>query len=177
MGGMGPFPEVVDAPLSTEALRERYRALCDDPRFDNLPGKVELDTWGRVLMSPASTYHGLLQSRLVKRLAEIPGETIVEASVSTSLGVLVADIAWAPGEFITLHRDETPLASAPALCVEVASPSNSLRGLREKMEAYLAAGAAEAWIVFPQSKRIEYYGRSGPLAASAMNVDLAGLFD
>ena len=128
-------------------------------------------------MSPASTYHGLLQSRLVKRLAELPGETIVEAPVSTSLGVLVADIAWAPADFVISHRDETPLAIAPALCIEVASPSNSLRGLREKMDAYLAAGTTEAWIVFPQSKRIEYYGRSGTMTASAMGVDLTGLFD
>ena len=45
------------------------------------------------------------------------------------------------------------------------------------MDAYLAAGTTEAWIVFPQSKRVEYYGRSGTMTASALAVDLDGLFD
>jgi Uma2 family endonuclease len=174
---MAVLPEIVEGPLTTEALGERYRALCEDPRFENLPGKVEIDNWGQLLMSPASVYHGVLQARLVERLAGLGGQSIVEAPVNTSLGVLVADIAWAPADFVQRHLDETPLPAAPALCVEVASPSNSLKGLREKMEAYVGAGAREAWIIFPQSKRIEYYGPGGAMPASTFAVDLAGLFD
>jgi hypothetical protein len=45
------------------------------------------------------------------------------------------------------------------------------------MEAYVGAGAREAWIIFPQSKRIEYYGPGGAMPASTFAVDLAGLFD
>jgi hypothetical protein len=36
-------PEVVEAPLSSEALGERYRAICEDPCYANVPGKIELD--------------------------------------------------------------------------------------------------------------------------------------
>jgi hypothetical protein len=90
---MAVLPEIVEGPLTTEALGERYRALCEDPRFENLPGKVEIDNWGQLLMSPASVYHGVLQARLVERLAGLGGQSIVEAPVNTSLGVLVADSA------------------------------------------------------------------------------------
>lgn len=66
---------------------------------------------------------------------------------------------------------------APQICIEVVSPSNSVKELEEKKSAYLAAGAEEVWIIYPQSKRCEVYGRQGLLQCSARAVDLTGLFD
>ncbi|RPI45810.1 MAG: Uma2 family endonuclease [Betaproteobacteria bacterium] len=174
---MSATPEVIDKPLSYEALAEMYRAMCDDPRFANIPGKLELDTWGRIIMSPASNYHGNLQARLVERLQALGGQRFVEASVLTPIGLLVPDVAWASTEFLASHGNETPFTTAPELCIEVASPSNSLKELNEKVAAYLAAGATEAWIVYPQSKRFEFHGPQGRLAETAFTVDLNGLFD
>lgn len=174
---MDAVREVIEAPLTHEALAERYRELCRDSRFENLPGKIELDTWGRILMSPASNYHGVLQGRLCQRLAPLAGQALVEASVVTSIGLLVADVAWASAEFMRAHGSETPFAVAPELCIEIAPPSNSLKELREKVAAYLAAGATEAWIVYPHSRRIEVSATGGPVARSRYDVDLAGLFD
>jgi hypothetical protein len=61
--------ELTEAPLSSEELAIRYRALCDDPCYANVPGKIELDAWGRMVMTPPSFYHGVLQGRLCRRLA------------------------------------------------------------------------------------------------------------
>lgn len=174
---MGAVGELISEPLGREALGERYRALCADPRFANLPGKIELDVWGRILMSPASNLHGMVQTRLAQRLGVLGGQAFVEASVITPAGVLVADVAWASPEFMRAHGTETPFSRAPELCIEVASPSNSLKELQEKVSAYLAAGAIEAWIAFPQSRRTDFFGATGPLHASRYAVDLDGLFD
>lgn len=174
---MGEMREVVEAPLSREELAARYRGLCEDPRFENLPGKIELDSWGRILMSPASNYHGILQMRLGQRLAVLGGQALAEASVVTSAGLLVADVAWGSAEFIRARAAETPFTRAPELCIEIASPSNSLKELREKVDAYLAAGAVEAWIVYPQSKRFEFFGTKGAMQRSSYEIDLSGLFD
>jgi Uma2 family endonuclease len=173
---MGEMREVIEAPLSSEELAVRYRDLCDDVRFSNLPGKIELDLWGRILMSPASNYHGAIQTRLSGKFAALGGQTFVEASVLTEAGVLVADVAWASAAFMLAHGFETPYMRAPELCIEVVSPSNSLKALREKVAAYLAAGAEEVWIVYPQSKRCEFYGKQGLLQRSNYGVDLADLF-
>lgn len=173
---MGNVQEVIEAPLSSEELAVRYRGLCEDLRFANLPGKIELDVWGRIVMSPASYYHGLIQGRLCRRLAVLGGEASVEAPVVTPTGVLVADVAWASAEFVRVHGSEHPLKRAPELCIEVASPSNSVKELQEKIEAYLAAGAEEVWIVYQQSKRCEFYGNQGLMQRSTCVVDLAGLF-
>lgn len=169
--------EVIETPLSPYALGERFRELCADPRFADLPGKVELDVWGRILMSPASNQHSLVQTRLARRLASLGGEPLVEASVTTQVGVLVADVAWASAQFMRAHDSETPFTAAPELCIEIASPSNSRKELREKAGAYLAAGALEAWLVYPQSRRFEFLSSGGPLDQSKFDVDLTNLFD
>lgn len=174
---MRPPQELIEAPLSSEELGARYRALCDDPLYANVPGKIEVDVWGRLLMSPPSNYHGAVQSRLSRMLGVLGGQVFVEASVITPGGVFVADVAWASSGFMRLHAFETPYTQAPELCIEVVSPSNSVKELEEKRVAYLAAGADEVWIVYPQSKRCEFHSSQGLTAHSAYAVDLAGLFD
>lgn len=173
---MGDLHELIEAPLSSEELAARYRALCDDPCYANIPGKIELDAWGRMVMSPASNYHSALQALLVGKLAVLGGRAFVEASVVMSAGVLVADVAWASDDFMRVRGFETPYTRAPELCIEVVSPSNSRKELREKVAAYLEAGAAEVWIVFPQSKRIEFHGQEGLLLRSQYAIDLADIF-
>ena len=46
--------------------------------------------------------------------------------------------------------------------VEQISNATTISKLREKAMAYVRAGALEAWIVFPQTRRLEIYDRSGP---------------
>jgi Uma2 family endonuclease len=169
--------EVIESPLTSEELAVRYRALCDDPRFANVPGKIELDVWGRMVMSPPSNYHGAVQSALAMRLASLGGRAFTEASVLTAAGLFVADVAWASLAFMQAHGFETPFTLAPELCAEVASPSNSRKELREKTDAYLAAGAEEVWIVYTETKRCEFYGKDGLLQRSRFAVDLSKLFD
>lgn len=176
MAAVQDMPEVIEAPLSGEELAARYRALCEDPCYANVPGKIELDPWGRMVMSPASNYHSALQTALSGKLAALGGRAFVEASVLTAGGVLVADVAWASLDFIALHGFATPYTRAPELCIEVVSPSNSRKELREKIDAYLDAGAEEVWIVYPRSKRVEFHGRQGLMERSGRPVDLSGIF-
>ena len=173
---MSKDPELIEAPLSADELAARYREMCEDVRFANIPGKVELDLWGRLLMTPASTYHGRVQGRLCQKLAGLGGEALIETGIATHLGLFVPDIAWASTQFISAHGGETPLTRAPEVCIEVVSPSNSVKEMEEKRTAYLAAGAKEVWIVYPQSKRWESYGPQGPLARSAYAIDWVGVF-
>ena len=168
--------ELIEAPLSAYELAVRYRALCADPCYANIPGKIELDAWGRMVMSPASNYHSALQALLVGKLAVLRGRAFVEVSVVTSAGVLVADVAWASDDFMRARGFETPYTRAPELCIEVVSPSNSREELREKVATYVEAGTVEVWIVFPQSKRIEFHGLEGLLPRSQYAIDLADIF-
>ncbi|MGH8636651.1 MAG: Uma2 family endonuclease [Burkholderiales bacterium] len=174
---MDTTSEVIDEPLTYDALGEMYCKLCDDPLFANVPGKIELDVWGRILMSPATPYHGKLQARLARSLSALGGEAYTGPPIVTPAGLLVPDVAWASAQFVSRQDEEMPFTRAPELCIEVASPSNSRNALSEKIAAYLAAGAVEAWIVLSRSKRFEFYGKNGPLPQTAFEVDLSELFD
>jgi Uma2 family endonuclease len=176
MSVMDKAQEVIEAPLSVDELAVRYRDICEDPCFANVPGKIELDLWGRVLMSPPGTYHAQVQGRLCQRLAILGGEIFGEVAIATAMGLFVTDVAWASAEFMALHRGETPLMRAPELCIEVASPSNSVKEVQEKITAYLGAGAEEVWIVYLKSKRCEFYARQGLMERSRFSVDLSSLF-
>ena len=178
MSRMGDVQELIEKPLSSGELAVRYRALCDDPCLVNVPGKIELDAWGRLLMTPPpSVYHGRVQGNLTCKLkAVLGGHVIAEAPIVTPSGVYIADVAWASSQFITAHRSEFALTRAPEICIEVVSHSNSVKELSEKRDAYLAVGAVEVWIVFPQSKRCEFHGPQGRLPVSRYAVELADIF-
>ena len=44
-----------------EALTLRWAEVCRDPSLQDLPYKIELNSWGKIEMSPASYRHALLQ--------------------------------------------------------------------------------------------------------------------
>lgn len=170
--------ELIEAPLTPAELAQRYGDLCNDPLFANVPGKVEIDRWGRLLMSPPPRpYHGRVQVRLSDKLAKLGGERTVEAAIATPLGLFVADLAWSGKKSPPGSEGDPALMHAPELCIEVVSPSNSRKEMNEKVAAYLAAGAEEVWIVYPRSKRVEVHGKQGLLEHARFPVDLADLFD
>ena len=126
-----------------------WTQVINDPLLQNLPFKIELNRFGKLLMSPASNRHGSIQFRVGMgiRKGTKGGEVISECSIITSDGVKVADVAWASDDFIHEFGYKTPYEKAPEICVEVVSPSNSPEELREKCDLYLAKGALEVWIV------------------------------
>jgi Uma2 family endonuclease len=132
-----------------EALALRWAELCHDPLLQRLPGKIELNAYGVIEMSPASNRHGITQAEIVRALAvQLPaGQAIVECSITTTEGVRVPDVAWASAEFTARYGDVTPYPAAPEICVEVRSPSNSDAEMAFKTRLFLEAGAVEVWIV------------------------------
>ena len=171
--------ELMQAPLDGEQLSTRWRAMLADRGLAQVEGKVELDVWGRIIvMSPVSLEHGGTAGKLSHLLiAQLGGRAAPEVGVLTTSGVLSPDVVWCSEEFWRARRDEAPLQVAPEICIEVASPSNTIEQLRGKVRAYLAAGAKEAWIVYPRSRRIEFHGATGELQSSSFQVDLSTLFD
>ena len=132
-----------------EALALRWAELCNDPRLHDLPGKIELNAYGVIEMSPASNRRGINQAAIASALTgQLPtGVALVECSIATTEGVRVPDVAWASGDFIAKHGDVTPYPQAPEICVEVRSPSNTDAEMAFKTRLFLQAGAMEVWIV------------------------------
>lgn len=145
-----------------------WASVINDPFLKDLPFKIELDKWGRILMSPASNIHGSLQFETGAKIRDVKkgkGKIITECSIQTSQGVRVADVAWASDSFIERFGFETPYSRAPEICVEVVSASNSQGEIDEKIELYLSKGAHEVWIV-GEDRKTRYYTYEGEIEES-----------
>lgn len=156
-----------------EALALRWAELCNDPTLQDLPYKIELNAYGVIEMSPASTRHARLQMAVALALAKhLPAGTVfAECPVATEEGVRVPDVAWASPEFVGLHGDATPLPQAPEICVEVRSPFNTDAEMAMKTRAYLGAGAVEVWLVGDDG-RLSVYDAGGERDTSRYGVRL-----
>lgn len=175
---MSAVHEAIEAPLDREQLAERWRAMCADPSFEDIAGKVELTEWGEILiMSLVGKAHALAAARAAEVLrSALGGHAMAEVGIATEIGVRAPDVAWCSDAFLAAHPEEAPLSGAPEICVEVASPSDALPKLREKAAAYVKAGATEAWILYPRSRQAEIYGLDGRRATTSFPVDLGALF-
>jgi len=59
--------------------------------------------------------------------------------------------------------EEMAVALMPDLAIEVKSPSNTYKELRDKAEYYLAHGSKLVWLVIPSKRLIEVYRAEGDL--------------
>jgi Uma2 family endonuclease len=172
------MPETIEAPLAPEQLVRRWQAMCADPTFEDIAGKIELTEWGEILMSPVSKSHGIAAARFAEGLRRsLGGHTLVEVGIATAIGVRAPDVAWCSDAWLAAHPEEMPLSSAPEICVEIASASNALPKLREKAMAYVKAGAVESWIAFPQTRRLEIYDRTGLRESTSFELDPSESFE
>jgi Uma2 family endonuclease len=159
--------------LSRAELRRRWLAMIANPLLADVPGKLELNEKGSIELTPPNNKHALYQARIAGELQRLlpEGTAFTECSVETDIGVRVPDVAWASADFMRRHGTTTPFPSAPEICVEVLSPSNTDVEIRDKVAAYLAAGAREVWIVAEEGA-VEIVNDGGAQPASAFGVAL-----
>jgi len=143
--------------------------VIENPFLQNIPFKIELNKWGKILMTPASNKHGRLQFDVGSAIDKKKngGRIIMECSIETLDGVKVADVAWASDEFIAKYGYITPYNKAPEICVEIISPSNSKGEIDEKIHLYLAKGAVEVWIV-EETGQTRYFSHEGRIEHSSL---------
>lgn len=140
--------------------------------FQKLPERegaiYELDE-GELLMEPSPALrHNLIRQRIAMKLIQF-----VE---SRNLGIVVEemdfrlssdtvrnpDVAFITAEHLKkIDLDRSPVDGAPALAVEVISPSNSAQDTAKKIQQYLASGCRAVWIVYPSLRMVEIHSPSG----------------
>jgi len=144
-----------------------WQQVCEHPTLKDLPFKIELNTYGQIIMSPSSNWHGSMQSRISILLHQLidSGQAVSECSIRTSDNVKVADVAWLSDEFHSIHKFETPFTEAPEICVEILSLSNSSAEMTFKRALYFGAGAKEVWQC-DQDGALSFYTPNGPIEES-----------
>ncbi len=67
--------------------------------------------------------------------------------------------------------------AAPDLAVEVASPSNSERGLLDKVESYLESGTHRVWVLYPEARLIDVFRLTPDGSLLKHKYTLSGMID
>ena len=129
----------------------QWQDVLADKSLQDLPYKIELNEQGKIEMSPASFMHSHLQGTLAIVLGmELEGKVFTELAIQTRLGVKVPDVAWGTEEYFQQHCEDICALSAPEICIEILSPSNTVAEMQDKILLYLEAGAIEVWLVEQQ---------------------------
>jgi Uma2 family endonuclease len=140
--------------------------------FLNLPEqegvRYELDE-GVLLMEPSPTfYHNRIRDQIARRLtAFVQLHRLGEVTVETDFRldketVRNPDVAFVTQEHlkkIDVHR--SPVIGAPALAVEVISPTNLAQDTVKKVRQYLAAGTRAVWLFYPDLRILEIHDSKG----------------
>jgi Uma2 family endonuclease len=147
----------------------KWQEVCEDPRLNDLPYKIELNEYGKIVMSPQKLYHSIFQGKIANLLWQFKktGEVFPECAIHTAKGTKVADIVWVSNERYKIIKTEIECSVAPELCIEVVSNSNSQQEMNEKKALYFAQGAKEFWLC-DENGNITFFDINGRLNKSSL---------
>jgi Uma2 family endonuclease len=158
-------------PLTRHELAERWDQIVEQFEQVDLNGwLVETNQYGEILMSPPP--EGVHQARgvIIVQLLDsyFPGyQVLYEKPVVTDLGVKNPDVVLIVPDQIEQAQGAQALSSAPPICVEILSPSNTEPEIAQKRDAYLRAGAQEVWVC-DRDNRITFFNGAGELERSEL---------
>src|SRR3989442_6327693 len=156
--------ELIDSEDQTAFNLAVWQKVLTDSFLAGLPHRIETDRYGQIVMSPPpAPEHGEEQfetgSMLKKLLPD--GHVSTECPVSTAEGVKGVDVTWISKERRRAQRGQVCFTQASEICVEVVSPGNTRRELREKKALFFAAGAEEVWFCH-RDRRMEFFCKAAP---------------
>lgn len=154
-----------------EFLRLTWDDVCADERLKDLPFKLELNRFNQIVLLSTNANHSRYQgriSRLLERLMD-GGEAFPELAVDTLDNTKVPDVVWASDEALRAHQHEgnTSWSSAPEICVEVLSPTNTRDEIKAKRFLYFERGATEVWVCGLEGE-MTFHGTDGELPRSLL---------
>jgi Uma2 family endonuclease len=163
------FPTLAKPSRAAYNIGMKWAELCDNPKFQDLPFKIELNRAGQIIMSPTKNTHGYYAAEIARLLRELlpTGKSFVELAIETEDSTKVADAAWASDATFKIIKDEASSSIAPEICVEVRSPGNSNAEIAFKRDLYLKAGAKEYWVC-DQTGQMEFFDSGGKILKSTL---------
>lgn len=132
-------------------------------RMPEQPGKQELLRGELIELPPADANHNEIALQIYERLkaalqaAHAREESRELNKVHHEMGYRLAGSGYLQPDISVTHADQTRskyFEGAPAIAIEVVSPSNSAEDLETKSELYFEFGAREVWLVYPKARHI-----------------------
>jgi Uma2 family endonuclease len=140
--------------------------------FEKLPEQegvhYELDE-GDLLMEPSPTFfRNAVRARIAQRVRDFVdthqlGYVIEEMDFRLSPDtVRNPDVAFVTTDHLrSIDINRSPVNGAPALAVEVVSPSNLAQNMQKKVKQYFSGGSIAVWVVYPTMSLVEVHVQDG----------------
>ena len=150
----------------------------------DLPNKSTELVRGRLMVrEPASTYHGLVQSRLHILVGAYVLQNKLGAVFGQDTGFMIAtdpdtvrapDLAFVARDRVALIGPRGYASLAPDLVTEILSPDDRPGEVLRKLGEWLESGVRLAWLIDPERRIASVYRADGSVTAVAVDGDLHG---
>lgn len=113
--------------------------------------KMPTEEHGAITLNIGAALHAFVNQHKLGRVAV----EVRHQLKKDKLNARVPDISFISGSRPAVREGGVPLM--PDLTVEIKSPDDTLKAMREKAEYYLANGVRLVWLIFPHKRFIEVY--------------------
>jgi Uma2 family endonuclease len=147
------------------------KTLLTIEQFDELPVKegvlYELNEGELVTMTEPMPRHNWVRDNV----ARLTGNSVEERKLGrvfletgyqlTSETVRIPDVSFVPADRMREIDMDKRIQGAPALAIEVVSPTDLAEELTQKVKQYLAAGSKAVWVFYPKTREVQVFRASG----------------
>ena len=147
------------------------KTLLTIEQFDQLPIQegvlYELNAGELVTMTEPMPRHNWVRdniARLVGNFVEERrlGKVFVETGYRlTPETVRIPNVSFVAADQVRTLDLDRRIEGAPALAVEVVSPTDLAQELTQKVRQYLAAGSKAVWVVYPKTREVQIFRADG----------------
>jgi len=147
------------------------KSLLTIEQFDQLPIRegilYELNEGEVVTVTEPMPRHNWVRDNIAAALRDFAhprrlGRVFVETGYQlTPETVRIPDVSFVPADRMLEIDLDRRIQGAPALAVEVVSPTDLAEELRQKIEQYLATGAKAVWVFYPKTREVQVFRADG----------------
>jgi Uma2 family endonuclease len=140
-------------------------------RMPEQPGKQELIRGELIELPPAKLKHDRIGRRFFKWLDAVLAEMKVEGvrksfgEVCIETGYKMPNNGWYIPDVSITHARQIEgeyFEGSPALAIEIVSESNTAKAIGTKVQDYLAFGALQVWVVYPERRQMFIHQPGAP---------------
>jgi Uma2 family endonuclease len=147
------------------------KTLLTIEQFDELPVKegilYELNEGEVVTVTEPTPRHNWARDNIAAALRDFAhprhlGRVFVETGYQlTPETVRIPDVSFVPADRMREIDLDKRIQGAPALAIEVVSPTDLAEELTQKVKQYLVAGAKAVWVLYPKSREVQVFRADG----------------
>ena len=147
--------------------------LLSIAQFDQLPSRegclYEVSEGKLVTVAERMPRHNWVRDNIAAALRDFThprhlGRVFLETGYQlTPETVRIPDVSFVPADRMREIDLDKRIQGAPALAIEVVSPTDLAEDLTQKVKQYLAAGAKTVWVFYPKPREVQVFRADGEI--------------